>query len=184
MSAPEREAKVYALFVEFKDPDSLVFSAKKAVDAGYQKLEAFSPYPVKGLDEVLGTVKDRVALITFLGGLIGGAGGFFMQWYANVIDYPINVGGRPDNSWPAFIPITFELTVLGGALSALIGMLALNKLPKPYYPTFNAREFLRASKDGFFLCIQADDPKFDLYETRIFLEGLKPRSIGEMRDED
>ena len=106
-----------------------------------------------------------------------------MQWYANVIDYPLNIGGRPDNSWPSFIPITFELTILGAALSAAFGMLALNRLPKPYYPTFNAPAFLRASRDGFFLCIQKTDPQFDVGATMELLRSFNPRSLGEIYDD-
>lgn len=179
-----KKTKIFGIFGEFADPESLLSSAIKARKAGYSRLEAFSPYPVEGLYKVLRLPKDRVALITLLGALFGGACGFFMQWYANVIDYPIDVGGKPDNSWQSFIPITFELTILGGALSAAIGMLALNRLPEPYHAMFNAPEFLRASKDGFFLCIKADDPRFEFSQTWDFLSGLNPRSLGEISDED
>jgi hypothetical protein len=184
MSPIESERRIYGLFAQFKEPESLLAAAVRARKEGYKKIEAFSPYPVAGIKQVLDFPKDRVALATLMGGIIGGMGGFFMQWYANVIDYPLNVGGRPDNSWPSFIPITFELTILGAALSAGLGMLAMNGLPKPYYPTFNAKEFLRASKDGFFLCINADDPQFDRQKTRAFLCELRPQTWGEIPDED
>jgi hypothetical protein len=184
MSPLESERRIYGLFAQFKEPESLLAAAVRARKEGYKKIEAFSPYPVAGIKQVLDFPKDRVALATLMGGIIGGMGGFFMQWYANVIDYPLNVGGRPDNSWPSFIPITFELTILGAALSAGLGMLAMNGLPKPYYPTFNAKEFLRASKDGFFLCINADDPQFDRQKTTAFLCELRPQAWGEIPDED
>lgn len=177
------DKRIYGLFAEFSAPNALLAAVLDARKRGYKKLEAFSPYPVDGINEALDIKENRVATLTFIGGLISGSLGFFMQWYANVIDYPLDVGGRPDNSWISFIPITFELTILGAALSAGLGMLALNRLPKPYHPSFNAPEFLRASKDGFFLCINADDPLFNIENTMIFLQEQRPRSIGEMNDE-
>jgi hypothetical protein len=174
----------YGLFAEFGEPERLLFAASRAREAGYRKLEAFTPYPIDGLSQVIGFQKDRVAMITLLGGFISGALGFFMQWYANVVDYPLNVGGRPDNSWPSFIIITFELTILGAALSAAVGMLALNRLPRPYHPAFNAVAFSRASKDRFFLCVKAEDPKFDLHQTKSFLYEFQPINVSEVCDED
>ncbi len=144
MKLREDDEKAYGLFAEFAEPESLLVAASKTREAGYQKVEAYTPYPVEGLYRVLGFKKNRVALITLIGGLVSGSLGYFMQWYANVVDYPLDIGGRPDNSWPAFIPITFELTVLGAALSAAFGMLALNRLPRPHHPAFNARAFSRA----------------------------------------
>ncbi len=143
-------------------------------------MDAYAPFPVEGLPEALGRKPTRVPLIVLLGGIIGGLGGYFMEWYANVVSYPINIGGRPLNSWPSFIPITFELTVLGAALSAFFGSMALNKLPQPYHPVFNVPEFERASIDRFFLCIEAADPLFDLKTTRAFLEGMRPLSVSEV----
>ena len=145
---------IYGVLAEFDQPEVLVRAAQAVQQAGYLKMDAYSPFPVEGLSEAVGFPRDRVALITLLGGCIGGLTGYFMQWFANVIDYPIIVAGRPYDSWPSFIPITFELTVLGASLSAAIGMLALNRLPKPYHPVFNSPEFLRASVDRFFLCVQ------------------------------
>jgi ActD protein len=176
--------KSYGIFAEFAEPERLLYAARKAREAGYSKLEAFTPYPLEGLDQIIGLKKDLVALITLLGGLISGVLGFFMQYYANVIDYPINVGGRPDNSWQSFIIITFELTILGAALSAALSMIALNRLPRPHHPAFNAQAFSRASKDRFFLCVKADDPYFDRQQTMNFLSELLPLRVSEVLDEE
>lgn len=174
----------YGLFAEFSEPERLLFAASKAHEAGYKKIEAFTPYPIEGLSSLVGFPRNRVALITLLGGLISGMLGFFMQWYANVVDYPLNIGGRPDNSWPSFIIITFELTILGAALSAAASMLALNRLPSPYHPVFSVDAFSRASKDRFFLCIKAEDPQFDLHRTKAFLHELWPVKVSEVCDDD
>src|SRR5205814_1696744 len=146
---------------------------------GYRKMDGFAPFPIEGLADALGK-KNRVPLMVLLGGIIGGAGAYYMQWYANVISYPINIGGRPLHSWPSFIPITFELTVLCAALSAFFGSLLMNRLPQPYHPIFHARNFERASVDRFFLCIEARDEKFDPATTRGFLESLHPITISEV----
>ena len=137
-------------------------------------MDAYSPFPVEGLAEALGHEYSPVPLFTLLGGMVGGLGGYFMEWYSMARLYPLNVGGRPHNSWPNFIPVTFELTVLVAALSAFVSMLVLNRLPQPHHPVFNVPEFRRASIDRFFLCIEAEDPKFDLNRTRRFLEELSP----------
>src|SRR4051794_39901869 len=165
---------------EFESHEALVDAARRTHAEGYRRLDAYSPFPVHGLSEALGRRKTRVPLIVLIGGMTGGLGGYFMQWYAMRIDYPFNIGGRPLHSWPAFIPITFELTILCAALSAIIGMLALNRLPEPYHPVFNVPEFRRASLDRFFLCVEATDPKFDFVGTRTFLEGLRPESVKEV----
>ena len=171
---------IYGLIAEFSSSECVLQAAKQAYLGGYRNMDAYTPFPVEHLATALGRKKSRVPLIVLLGGIVGGIGGYFMEWYAMGISYPINVAGRPLNSWPAFIPITFELTVLGAALSAIIAMLALNKLPQPYHPVFNARHFERASTDKFFLCIEADDPKFDPDDTRRFLESLQPDSVTEV----
>jgi hypothetical protein len=172
---------IYGLMAKFEDPERLVDAARRARAAGYWRMDAFSPFPVEGLAEAIRPRRLRMPLIVLTGGLVGGIGGFFMQWYATVVDYPLNIGGRPFNSWPAYIPITFELTILIAALSAVLGMLALNGLPEPYHPVFNVPEFAaHASRDGFFLCIQADDPQFDRAETRRFLESLGPEAVAEV----
>jgi hypothetical protein len=170
----------YGWLAEFKSAEKLVEAARRARAAGYRRPEAYAPFPVEGLAEAVGSNKDRVPLITLLGGVIGGAGGYFLQWYSAVIDYPINQGGRPYHSWPSFIPITFELAVLGAALFAACGMLALNGLPKLYHPLFNVPEFELASRSRFFLCLRRDDPHFDAEQTPRFLASLEPLALQEV----
>ncbi len=177
MKAKER---IYGLMAEFEDHEELVAAARGAYQRGYRRMDAYSPFPVEGLSEALAQKRSRVPLIVLLGGLCGGLGGYFMEWYSMAVDYPLNVGGRPFHSWPAFIPITFELTVLGAAISAIVGMLALNRLPRPHHPVFNLPEFARASTDRFFLCIESSDPQFDPVATRQFLESLEPASVKEV----
>lgn len=177
MSTPSTDPKVFGLLAEFVHAEEAVEAAKKAYEAGYRRLDAYSPYPVDGLAEACGFTKNRVAMITLIGGITGGVGGFFMQWFSAVVHYPIDVGGRPFNSWPSFIPITFEMTVLFATLFGLFGMLMLNGLPKLYHPVFNVPRFELASRSRFFLCIQADDPKFELNGTREFLETLHPHGV-------
>ncbi len=143
-------------------------------------MDAYTPFPVADLPAALGHKQTPMPLIVLIGGIIGASGGYFLQWYATVVDYPLNIGGRPFHSWPAFVPITFEFTVLCAALFAIIGMLALNRLPQPHHPVFNVPEFERASTDRFFLCIEARDPKFDLAATRGFLKSFKPESVKEV----
>jgi hypothetical protein len=173
-------APIYGLIAEFETPDQLLEAANRARGSGYRRMDGFTPFPVEGLPEALGRKRTLVPLMVLLGGICGGLGGYFMEWYANVVDYPINVGGRPLNSWPLFIPITFELTVLGAALAAFFSSLGLNKLPQPYHPVFNAAQFERASIDRFFLCIESADPGFDAQTTRSFLETLEPLSVSEV----
>ena len=168
---------IYGLMAEYDSPDAAVEAARSAYAEGYRRMDAYSPYPVEGLAEAIGFTRNRMPLIVLIGGLLGGAGAYFMQWYSATIHYPINVGGRPMHSWPAFIPITFELTVLGASLAAVLGMLGLNGLPMPYHPLFNMPNFELASKTHFFLCIESKDPKFDLEATRQFLQTLKPNRI-------
>lgn len=177
---PEQTLRLYGLMAEFQNPHDLVEAARRAREAGYRQMDAYSPYPVEGLAEALGLERTRVPLITLIGGLLGAAVGFALQYWISVIDYPINVGGRPLNSWPAFIIVTFELTVLFAALFAVLGMLALNGLPMPYHPVFNVPRFALATRDRFFLCIEASDPKFRPDETRYFLERLAPRVVSEV----
>jgi hypothetical protein len=140
-------------------------------------MDAYSPIPIEELHGALGFHHTKLPLIVLIGGIIGGIGGFYLQYWTSVIDYPLIVGGKPYNSWPAFIPVTFETTILGAALDAVLGMLGLNGLPMPYHPVFNVERFALASRDRFFLCIEAVDPKFDVGETRRFLERLKPHGI-------
>jgi hypothetical protein len=177
-----QEKKLYGLMAEFVEHEEVLEAAKRAYAAGFRKMDAYSPFPVEGLPEALGHEWNSVPLITLIGGICGGLGGYFMEWYSMGQLYPLNVGGRPLNSWPNFIPVTFEMTVLIASLSAFIGMLILNKLPQVYHPVFNVPEFRRASIDRFFLCIEAKDPKFDLIETRRFLEDVKSLRVMEVEE--
>ena len=172
--------KLYGLMAEFGTADHLLAATRAAYKAGYRKMDAYSPYAVDGVAEALGFTKTRVPFITLLGGIVGGLTAYIMQWYSAVLDYPLNVGGRPLHSWPAFIPITFELTVLFAAIAGLIGMLVMNGLPKPYHPVFNAPEFKLASQSRFFLCIEADDRVFRADEVREFLLSLAPEKVMEV----
>ena len=155
------EPPLYGVMAEFEGPNELVAAARNTYEAGYRRINGYSPYPIEELSEAIGFTHTSLPLIVFIGGLLGGLGGFFMQYWMEVIDYPLNVGGKPYNSWPAFIPITFECTVLVAAFSAVLGMLFLNKLPQPYHPVFNAPNFALATRDRFFLVVEANDPKFD-----------------------
>jgi len=162
---------------EFEDPTTLVAATERAYHEGYRRMDAYSPFPIEELQDALGGHHTRLPLIVLIGGLVGGIGGYALQYWVAAIAYPINVGGRPLHSWPAFIPVTFECTILVAALSAVLGMLALNGLPMPYHPVFNVPRFALASRNRFFLCIEARDRKFDLEETRRFLETLNPREV-------
>ena len=170
--------KPYGLMAEFDDPKALVLATSMARAEGYRRMDAYSPFPIEELNDALGAHQSGLPLIVLIGGIVGCLGGFLLQYWAAVIAYPVNVGGRPFNSWPAFIPVTFECTILGAALSAVLGMLALNGLPMPYHPVFNVPRFALASRNRFFLCIEARDKKFDVVETRAFLETLKPREVS------
>jgi hypothetical protein len=165
---------------EFDNPAALIAAADRAREAGYQKMSAYSPYPVEGLDEALGPKREYLPLIVLIGGILGGLTGYLLQYFTAVVTYPLNIGGRPLHSWPAFIPVTFECTILGAALSAVFGLLALNGLPQPYHPLFHLPRFSRVSRDLFFLCIEHRDPLFDLVKTREFLVGLNPTEITEV----
>lgn len=171
----------YGLVAEYDSAQALVSAAYQARQAGFKRMDAYSPFPVEGLTDALGHSTTRLPLVVLLGGLIGGLAGYFLQYYTSVISYPLNVGGRPLHSWPAFIPVTFECVILGGALSAVFGMLALNGLPMPYHPLFNVERFALASRDRFFLAIRAIDAKFELGATRKFLEGTGAREVTEVR---
>ena len=171
---------LYGLIAEFRDDKALLDAVRRTRADGYRRIEAYAPFSVEGLSEALEFKRDRVPLITLLGGIAGGAGIYLLQWYSAVIDYPINSGGRPLNSWPAFIVPTFEMTVLGAALAAFFGMLILNGLPRLYHPIFNAPGFDLASRNRFFLCIEARDPRFELQRTRAFLETLAPMKVAEV----
>jgi hypothetical protein len=176
----EHTPPVYGLMAEFDTPEALLEAAQRTYNDGYRRMDAYSPFPVDGLAEAVGFHHTRLPLIVLIGGVLGAVGGFLLQYWISVVDYPLNIGGKPYNSWPAFIPVTFETTVLAAALTAVLAMLALNGLPMPYHPVFNVERFALASRDRFFLCIEAADPKFDREETRRFLENLAPRGGSEV----
>ena len=171
---------IYGLMAEFDSPTALVAAARQTSSAGYQKIDAYSPFPVEELAEAIGFHKNGVPLVVLIGGILGGLSGYLMQYWIAVDAYPINVGGKPLHSWPAFIVVTFEMTILFAGIAAVFGMLALNGLPMPYHPVFNVERFAFASKDRFFLIIFASDAKYDPAETRRFLESLNPRSLSEV----
>jgi Protein of unknown function (DUF3341) len=171
---------LYGLMAEFDTPEALVEATRRAYADGYRKMDAYTPMPVDGLPEALGSTRTWVSTLVFLGGLSGCVGGFFLMYWISCIAYPLNVGGRPLYSWPAYIPPTFECTVLLASLTAVVGMLALNGLPQPYHPVFNVPRFQLASQDRFFLCIEADDPHFNLEATKSFLAGLSPAEVSEV----
>ncbi len=177
-----RRAGTYGFMAEFDSPTSLVAAAHRVQQAGYRKVDAYSPFPIEGLAEAVGFHRDEMPLVVLIGGLIGGITGYAMQYWMSVISYPINVGGKPYHSWPAFIIVTFEMTILFAGISAVLGMLALNGLPMPYHPVFNVPRFAFATKDRFFLIVFSSDPKYSSIETRRFLESLSPRSIAEVPD--
>jgi hypothetical protein len=172
--------RLYGLLAEFDTPEDLVTAAERVYADGYRRLDAYTPFPVHGLAEAIGFHTNRLPLLVLVGGILGAGAGFFSQYWAAVIDYPLNVGGRPLNSWPAFVPITFEVTILVAALTAVLGMLALNGLPQPYHPVFNAPRFALATRDRFFLCVEAGDPRFDPEATRQFLESLGAREVTDV----
>jgi len=174
------EPSLFGLMAEFEEHAQLLAATRRAYAEGYRRMDAYAPFPVEGLAEALGQEHTAVPLITLVGGMIGGLGGYFMEWYAMARLYPLNVGGRPHNSWPNFIPVTFELTVLAASLSAFLAVFILNRLPQPHHPVFNVPDFERASVDRFFLCIEAADPKFHPDGTRKFLEDLKPGKVMEV----
>ncbi len=171
---------IYGLIAEFDNPTALVKAARAAREKGYRKLDAFSPFPIEGLNDALHLHKNKLPLIVLVGGIVGGLTGYLLQYYITVISFPINIGGRPLHSWPSYIIITFELTILFGALSAVLGMLGLCGLPMPYHPVFNAPRFALASRNRFFLCIESADPLFDLAATGDFLRALEPHEVSEV----
>ncbi len=176
LTSSQRPA-IYGLIGEFQSVEELVDAARSAQEKGYTRYDAYSPFPVEDLDDLVPHRGPYLPLLVLIGGLVGAALGYLMQYYISVWYYPINVGGRPLNSWPSFIPVTFEVGILVAALTAVFGMLALNRLPMPYHPVFNVPRFAMASNDRFFLSIEARDPKFDQPEAVAFLEGVGARDI-------
>ena len=174
------EPKVYALVAEFETPEQLIAAAERTREAGYKKIEAYTPYPVHGLSEALDQRDSRIFFIVFIAGCTGALIGAALQSWISYWDYPVNSGGRPYISWPSFFPVTYELTILCAAFGAVLGMLALNGLPRPYHPIFNTPDFDRASQDRFFLAIEATDRKYDRAETERFLKGLEAFAVSEV----
>jgi Protein of unknown function (DUF3341) len=172
MRKPKRPP-TYGVIAQFENPTDVVAAARRAHEEGYRRMDAYSPYPIEALSEAVGHGRNWLPLIVLIGGIAGLVGGYGLQFYLSVINYPLNVGGKPLHSWPAFIPITFETTILGAALAAIFGMLALNGLPEPYHPVFNTPNFALATRDRFFLMIESRDPKFDRAATADFLRGLE-----------
>ena len=165
---------------EFGSPETLVHAAEKARLAGYKHMDAYTPIPVEDLDEALGLRRTRLPILVFFGGVFGGLAGFGLEYWTQVIAYPLNIGARPFNSWPQFIPVTFEMTILVAVFSAVLGMLALNGLPHPYHPVFNVPRFALASRNRFFFAVEADDPHFDRAATQKFLEEVSGHEVYEI----
>ena len=171
---------VYGLMAEFENPSELVAAARAAREKGYRKLDAYTPFPIEELTEALHMHHNKLPLIVLIGGILGGLSGYLLQYYVTVVYFPINIAGRPLHSWPAYIIITFEMTILFGALSCVLGLLGLCRLPEPYHPVFNVPRFAFASRNRFFLCIESTDPLFDKEKTSEFLESLEPREVSEV----
>ena len=178
MSGP----RMYGLMAEFENPQDLVEATRQTREAGFTKIDAYSPYPIEALTEALDIHDHKLPMVVLGGGLIGGLAGYALCYWCSVIAYPLNVGGKPYHSAPAFIVPTFECTILFAAFAAVLGMLALNGLPMPYHPVFNAPRFAMASRDRFFLCIESRDPKFDHDETWAFLTRLGPRVVMDVEE--
>ncbi|HEY7887860.1 MAG TPA: DUF3341 domain-containing protein [Steroidobacteraceae bacterium] len=178
MSAASRRSRCYGLMAEFASAGEILAAVRASRGAGYERVEAYTPYPVDGLAEALGLRKSPIPLLTLIGGLLGAATGWFLQWYSAVLDYPLNAGGRPLYSWPAFIPSTIELGILGACLCAFGGMLWFAGLPRLRHPAFDTPDFRRVSRDRFFLCIRSEDPMFHIERTHAWLMALSPLRVA------
>lgn len=175
-----QSAGIYGLMAEFANPEQLIAAAHRLREAGYRKIDAYTPYPIEELSHALGHPRSKLPLITLLGGLCGGSAGYLLQYWSAVIEYPMNIGGRPYHSWPAFIVPTYECTILGACLAAVVGLVLINGLPRPYHPVFNVPRFAMASSDRYFLVVESQDPKFERESTRSFLSGLSPREVSDV----
>lgn len=175
------ERKNYGLLAKFDTPEELVAAAKRVAAEGYTVFDAYSPYPIEELPHAMKLKSSPLPFVIFGGGLLGAIGGFAMQTYAQVIDYPYNIGGRPDFSWPAYIPISFELTILLAALAGILGLFFFARFPQPYHPVFNSEDFnAHGSQDAFYLDIESRDPRFSLGETTLFLRELGAVEVTEI----
>ena len=182
MAATHADPKLYGMLAEFEDPAAVVEAIHRTQEEGYAEFETYSPYPVEEFADAQHAHTSWLPWIVFAGGIMGAFLGWLLQYYTSTEVYPMNIGGRPDNSWPSFIVVMFECTILLGAFSAVFGMLALNGLPAPYHPLFNVESFKRASQDRYFLCIEAKDPRFDAERTRQFLESLGPNEVNAVEE--
>jgi hypothetical protein len=177
MSATAPASGIHGLMAEFESATDLVVAANKTREAGYVDVDAYSPIPIEELHHAIGFKQTKLPLMVLIGGLLGGCGGFALEYWVSVLAYPLNVGGKPLVSWPMFIPVTFECTILGAALTCVFGMIMLNKLPQPYHPVFNVPRFAMASRNRFFLCIEATDRQFQLDRTRAFMDTLGAHEV-------
>jgi hypothetical protein len=175
-----KDPRIFGLMAEFDNVNDAIVAAQRSYAAGYRKMDAYAPFPVEELSEAIGFHKDGVALVCLVGGLLGCSAAYILQWWINTISYPVNIGGRPLHSWPSFIIVSFEMTILFSGLSAVFGMLSLNGLPMPYHPVFNVPQFEGASRDRFYIVIFSSDKNYDAVRTRQFLEGLSPVSVAEV----
>jgi len=177
MRIEEERGRIWGMLAEFETPDDLLQAARRATEVGYRRMDAYTPFPIHGLSDAMGFRPTKLPLLVLAGGLIGCASALGMMWFSATIHYPINVAGKPFASWPMFVPITFELTVLCASLFAVFGMLGMNGLPMPYHPIFNAPRFAFASRDRFFLCIESRDPRYQEDDVRAFLGGLNAKEV-------
>lgn len=184
MHEHNNEKKVHGTIAEFDDPDVLMEASRAAYHKGYREMDAYSPFPIHGLDDALGIPETKLPWFTLAAGVTGAVTGFGLQWFASVVHYPYDIGGRPYFSWPAFIPVTFELNILFASFTTGLVMLALNGLPRPYHPVMNANNFERATSDRFFLCIESNDPNYDPDEIQSFFDSLehKPLEVSEVSE--
>jgi hypothetical protein len=180
MSEVSHKHVLHGVMGEFSTPQDLLDAIDAVREEGYTKLDAYTPYAIEEVWEALGHHKSPVPLIVLLGGIVGGLSGFFLQYWVSVFAYPLNIGGRPFNSWPAFIPVTFECTILGAVLSAVAGVFILNGLPEPYHPVFNVERFASASRDRYFLCIEATDPKFNREDAHLLFASLRATEANDV----
>jgi hypothetical protein len=182
MTEPMTDQGLHGIVAEYATPDELLSACRKARAAGYRRMDAYTPYPIEEVADAIGFEKTRVPLLTLAGGILGGLSAYLLQYWISTTAYPLNVGGRPMHSWPSFIVITFELTILFAGITAVVGMLGLNGLPEPYHPIFNHPRFTSASRHRFFLCIEAKDPNFEPSETKLFLQATEAIDVAEVAE--